>query len=300
MIITSAAIRAINKGFKSLYMDAYQGGPAKVPEFAMRTTSASAEEIYGWLGAVPGMRELLGEVVIRNLSEHAYSIRNKIFESTIGVKRENIERDKLGVYTPLITAMGASARQHPDELLANALLAGFTTPCYTGKNFFDANHEPKKGGTKFSNKGTKKLSAANFEIARTNIKSRQNAEGRPMNLGTDLRLIVSPANESLGRQILIADTIPGGGTNVNQGTAKLEVWPLLSGSPDGWFLVENGQPVKAFIHQVEKETEFNSLTDPDSEHVMLRQEFLHQAYGRYNVGPGLPELAYGSTGADAA
>lgn len=300
MIITSAAIRAINKGFKSLYMDAYQGGPAKVPEFAMRTTSASAEEIYGWLGAVPGMRELLGEIVIRNLSEHAYAIKNKIFESTIGVKRENIERDKLGVYTPLITAMGASARQHPDELLANALLAGFTTLCYTGKNFFDLNHEPKKGGTKFSNKGTKKLSAANFEIARTNIKNRKNAEGRPMNLGTDLRLIVSPTNESLGRQILIADTIPGGGTNVNKGTATLEVWPLLAASEDAWFLVENGQPVKAFIYQVEKETEFNSLTDPESEHVMLRQEFLHQAYGRYNVGGGLPELAYGSTGADAA
>jgi len=43
-----------------------------------------------------------------------------------------------------------------------------------------------------------------------------------------------------------------------------------------------------------------ALDDPRSEHVLLKKEFLHQAYRRGNVGYGLPELAYGSTGADAA
>ena len=76
-----------------------------------------------------------------------------------------IERDKLGIYNGFLTAMGKSARRHPDKLLAAALVAGFTTPCYTGKNFFDADHEPQKGKGKFTNKGTKKLSAANYAAA---------------------------------------------------------------------------------------------------------------------------------------
>ena len=43
-----------------------------------------------------------------------------------------------------------------------------------------------------------------------------------------------------------------------------------------------------------------TLTQPDSDHVFKKHEFLYQAYGRYNAGYGLPELAFGSTGVDAA
>jgi phage major head subunit gpT-like protein len=300
MQITSATLRAINKQFKALYDEAYQGGPALVPNFAMRTTATTAEGVYGWLAAVPSMREWIGDAVIQNLKTHDYSIPNKEFELTVGVDRVDIERDQLGVYTPMLSSIGASARQHPDQLLADRLLGGFANKAYTGKNFFDANHEPVKGGTKFSNAGTKKLSAANFQTARENIKSRRNSAGRPMNLGKDLVLIVSPKYEATGRAILVADLVNGGDTNVNKGTARLEVWPLLSASEDSWFLLDVGQVIKPFIHQVEKETVFTSLDDPNSAEVMLKKRFIHQAYGRYNVGFGLPELAYGSTGADAA
>lgn len=300
MQITPSTLRAINKQFRSLYDEAYQGGPALVPNFAMRTTATTAEGVYGWLGAVPSMREWIGDAVINNLRAHEYSIPNKEFELTVGVDRVDIERDNLGVYSPMVQAIGASARQHPDQLLADRLLGGFTQKGYTGKNFFDLNHEPVVGGTKFSNKGTKKLSTANYETARQNIKSRLNSAGRPMNLGKDLVLIVSPTYEATARKILVADKVGGGDDNVNKGTARLEVWPLLAASEHAWFLMDVGQVIKPFIYQVEKETQFHSLTNPDSEEVMLKKRFVHQAEGRYNVGFGLPELAYGSTGADAA
>jgi phage major head subunit gpT-like protein len=301
MIITSANLKALNKGYRTLFMGAYQGGAPMVDRFAMRTQSSSKEEFYGWLGAVPGLRELVGEVNIRNLVDHNFSIENKEFESTVGVTRADIERDRFGVYNPLFTAMGVAARQHPDELLADLMVAGFTSKCYTGKNFFDTDHAPKgTKKTKFSNKGTKKLSAANYEIARANIKSRLNSEGRPMNLGSGLVLVVSPAYESTAREILIAERVAGGDSNVNKGTASLEVWPQLAANEDMWFLLEEGQPVKPFINQVEVETEFASLDNPNDDHVFKKKEFLHQAYRRGNVGYGLPELAYGSTGADAA
>lgn len=302
MIITSTTLSALNKGFRTQFMDALHGGGATpyVDRYALPTTSTSAEEIYGFLAAVPGLRELLGEVVIRNLIDLNYRVPNKEFESTIGVKRTDIERDNFGMYNMMFPAMGVAARNHPDELMFALMIAGFTTTCYTGKNFFDTNHEPIKGKTKFSNLGTKKLSAGNFQTARANIKSRLNTEGRPMNLGSNLVLVVSPDNEATGRSIVVADKVGGGNDNVNKGTASLDVCPLLATNPDMWFLLDLGFPLKPFINQTEVATQFNSLDDPKSETVMLKQKYLHQAYRRGNVGLGLPELAYGSTGADAA
>lgn len=302
MVITSDSLRALNKGWTTLFLEAYQGGNYKplISSFAQTTSSMSKEEFYGMLAAIPGLQELVGEITIDNVSDVGFSITNKEFHRTIAVKRTDIERDQFGMYKMLFPSMGTAARVHPDELLFAAMTGGFTSLCYTGKNFFDNNHEPVKGKLKFSNKGTKKLSAANFEEGRKNIKSRRNTEGKPMNLGTDLVLVVSPTNESLGRQIVVADKVAGGNDNVNKGTARLEVCPLLSSNEDMWFLFELGYPIKPFINQVEKELEFLALTNTSDSHVLLQREFVYQAYRRGNVGYALPELAYGSTGADAA
>ncbi|MGC3991691.1 MAG: Mu-like prophage major head subunit gpT family protein [Chthoniobacteraceae bacterium] len=128
-----------------------------------------------------------------------------------------------------------------------------------------------------------------------------------------LLLIVAPQNEVTARQILQADFVQQtaqntGGTaiaaaavsNVNKGTAELVVWPQLSTNPDTWFLVETGMPVKPFLFQEEKPVALNALTQPESDHVFKRHEYLYQAYGRYNAGYGLPELAYGSDGSTDA
>lgn len=307
MIVNSANLNLLNRGWKTIFMEAYQGGGGKMYAelFAMRTSSSSAEEFYGWLSAVPGMREMLGEAVVKSLSNHDYKISNREFESTVGVKRTELDRDNYSIYNRFFQAMGTAAQEHPDELLFEVMIDAFTKPCYTGKNFFDANHEPVKGGYKFSNKDTKKLSAANFVAARKRIKSRRNSQGRPMNLGRKLVLVVSPTWEDTARQILIADTVPNAAgtasqSNVNKGSADLEVCPRLSANEDAWFLLELGQALLPFINQIEKEVEFNSATNLSDSEILMTHEFKWQTYRRGNVGFGLPELAEGSTGEDAA
>jgi phage major head subunit gpT-like protein len=308
MQINTANLAALTKGYRILYDQAFQAAAPVWSTMAMATTSSNEEEFYKWLGSVPGMRKLVDVVQVKNLASHGYSIKNDEWEDTIEIPQKDIERDSYGVYNPMLSAMGAAAAQHPDELVANLYVNGFSTKCYTGKNFFDTNHEPQLGKQKFSNLGTKKLSAANFEDARYNIKSRKNAHGRPMNLGKDLALVVSPKNESLARQILQADltqiaaggTNVGGVTNVNKGTARALIWPQLTTAEDAWYLIDFGQVMQPFIMQFEKQPTLESLTQPNSEYVMLNHKFLYQVYARYNAGYGLPELAFGSTGADAA
>ena len=146
MLVNAANVAEIFRNFRVIFMDAYHG--ATTPDWemlAMRVESNAAEESYDWLGAIPTMRKLVGEVQINNLAANQWRILNEEFENTIGVKRKDIERDRLGIYRPLLQLMGADARKFPDYMLAKLLCDGFTTKDYTGKNFFDANKEGTPG-----------------------------------------------------------------------------------------------------------------------------------------------------------
>lgn len=299
MDITRGNLAAVFVGIQTLWDTSFQGAAPEWNKIAMKTTSKSASEIYSWLGAVPGMKKLVGESTIQNLSQSNFSIVNEEFDSTVGIKRSDIERDSIGTFTPVVQSLGIAAAQHPDELVGDALSAGFTTKDYTGVNFYGTNkpHEPdNKKSSKFSNKGTAALSGASFGVAKANIKGRKNAKNRSMKLGKKLLLIVPPTLEDTARKILKADTIDGGDTNIQKDTAELHVCADLATDTE-WHLIDSGLPVKPIIFQEEVATEFNSQTDPGSDHVFLKKEYLFQAYGRYAVGYGLPQLAYGSTGA---
>ncbi len=302
MLVNTANIQAIFKGYRVIFQGAYQGLKNTLWEsIAMRTNSTGESEDYSWLAAIPGMRELLGEVVIKNLAAHKWNIANKEWEDTIGLKQAFVERDTYGLLNRLVESMGQVARQTPDVLVSDLLVSGFDKKCYTGKNFFDSNHQPVEGGTKFSNVGVKKLSAANWDTARASLRGRKNSAGRAINLGRDLVLCVSPENEGLAKRILEAENDSAGATNIYRNTGRVLVIPELSGNNrEMWFVLEVGLPIRPLIVQIEKEPDVVSVTNVNDSHVVKKHEFIFQAYGRFNAGYGLPELAYGSDGTQAA
>lgn len=107
---------------------------------AMEVPSTTSENVYGWLGQFPQMREWVGDRVIKNLKQHDYTIKNKTYEATIGVKREEIEDDQYGMYALTAQELGRVAAEHPDMLSYALLGQGFTTLCYDGQYFFDTDH----------------------------------------------------------------------------------------------------------------------------------------------------------------
>jgi phage major head subunit gpT-like protein len=92
------------------------------------------------LGQFPSLREWIGPRVIKNLMAHGFSIKNRLFESTIAVDRVSIEDDRYSVLGPVLSEMGMAAGDHPNELVMSLLGAGFTTQCYDGQYFFDTDH----------------------------------------------------------------------------------------------------------------------------------------------------------------
>ncbi len=140
MIINSATLAAAFQSFQTLFNQAFQGVSPRWQKVAMRVPSLTKEEIYAWLNAFPKMREWIGDRVLRNLSTSDMKITNKDWEVTVEVDRNDIEDDRLGIYSPIIQQMGQSSGEQPDELVFALLALGFTTAGYDGQYFFDTDH----------------------------------------------------------------------------------------------------------------------------------------------------------------
>ncbi|MEB6607572.1 Mu-like prophage major head subunit gpT family protein [Aeromonas sanarellii] len=148
-MITPALLQSLFTGFKKNFEDAKSEAPSQYTKIATVIKSTTKSNTYGWLGKFPSLRKWIGDRVIESMKTHGYQIVNEDFEATVGVDRNDIEDDELGIYAPLFAEMGRSAGVHPDELCFGLLGAGFTTPCYDGQYFFDTDHPvyPKADGT---------------------------------------------------------------------------------------------------------------------------------------------------------
>lgn len=293
MIINPQALRGIYVGFNTLFNKAFAEQATIYQRVATVVPSTTDAETYAWLGAIPGMREWIGDREIANISASSYTIRNKDYEVTVAIPRNDIEDDKLGLYNPAIQMLGQSVAEHPDELIFDLLAKGFAEKCYDGKPFFSADHAI--GKKKVSNVGTAPLSMAAYKAARSAMMSLKNEAGRSLKLIPDL-LVVPPALESAANDILVADII-NGTKNTMQGTAKVLVVPQLAGNDTAWYLLCTSRPLKPLIFQQRKAPKFASKTDEKDDNVFMEKLFIYGADCRDNVGFGFWQMAYGSTGA---
>ncbi|MDM8181261.1 Mu-like prophage major head subunit gpT family protein [Marinobacter salarius] len=149
MIITPALLVALMTSYKKEYQAGQTMAEPQWDQVASRVGSSSRSNTYGWLGQFPTFREWVGDRVIKDMQAHGYEITNKLFESTVGVARTDIEDDNIGAYAMLFQEMGRAAAIHPDELVFTLLAAGGSTLCYDGQNFFDTDHPvyPNVDGT---------------------------------------------------------------------------------------------------------------------------------------------------------
>ena len=140
MILTPPNLRTLYTGYSSAFQSGFNGVEPQYKRAAMIVPSATRSTEYGWLGEFPRIREWIGDRIVQNLSVKGYTIKNRSFESTIGVKRDDIEDDQYGVYTPMFSELGRLSASFPDELTWDLLKAGFNTPCFDGQYFFDTDH----------------------------------------------------------------------------------------------------------------------------------------------------------------
>lgn len=297
MIINQVNLRTLFIGYNVSFTKAFEDTEPQYPRVAMVIPSTTKEMTYAWLGQMPRMREWIGGREIQNLMAHTYTIQNKDFELTVKVPVNDIADDTFGIYTPIFGEMGLSAKTHPDELIFDLLGRGFELHGYDKVPFFSTNHplNDKKKVVQ-SNLGTKKLTAISYNQARSQMMQIKGEHGKSLKIMPDL-LVVSPQNEAIAKEILFADLIAGS-SNINKGTCELLVVPELADYPEQWYLLCTKRFVKPLIFQEREKPKLICKNKETDDNVFFDDTVLYGIKGRYNVGYGLWQLAYGSTGED--
>lgn len=149
MIVNPEALASINAQFKKAWNEAFNAVKTNHEEFTMVIPSTSASNDYGWVGSLADIREWIGDRVINDLSVHTYSIKNKDFELSHGVKRTDIEDDNLGIAQVIFKGHGKKFGEFPGKMSWNILKDGFAHVCYDGQYYFDTDHPvyPNSDGT---------------------------------------------------------------------------------------------------------------------------------------------------------
>jgi len=289
MNVNGAALNAIFLNLKTVFNNTFKDVPVEYPAIAMVVPSNGAYVDYRWLANFPQMKEWIGKKHITKLAEYDYVIRNKDFAATVEVRRNDIEDDQLGIYKPQAESAAWSAKQHPDELVFEAVNNSFTAKCYDGQSMISTSH--KVGKTNVSNKGTKKLSIetlakaqASFGAARTAMRKFKDESGRPLNI-TPTVLLVPAALEDIANALMTVDRLEDGKPNPYKGTAKVQVSARLT-DDNAWFLLDTTKPVKPFVYQVRKKPDFVSQTNMDSPSVYMEGVFYFGAEARGASGYG--------------
>jgi phage major head subunit gpT-like protein len=303
-MITSATLNGLRTQFRNDYQKAYSLAPNWYNQISTTIPSSTKLNTYGWAADLPQMREWVGERVVRNMKEYAYTLLNKEWELTYAVKRTDIEDDSLGIYTMTFAGLGTQAKKHPDLLLRDVIQAGQNTPCYDGLSFFNTSHyvdplDAAKGTYSNYSASGMALTSANYESVRATMMAYKGTSGIEMGIIPNV-LLVPPSLEVTAKRIVKSSMVPSAaGTapedNQLQGTAEIIVAPELANQPTRWYLLSTTMGIMPFVYQLRQAAEFVMLTNPQDPNVFSLNEFRFGSYMRDNAGFSLPFLAYSAS-----
>lgn len=296
MILNQANLKGIDTAYNAIFNKAFSEAETNYERVSMVVKSGTREMDYVWLGQFPKMREWIGGRELQNLTASSYTIKNKTFELTTSIPVNDIQDDLYGLYSPIIAEMGLSAKAHPDELVFGLLAKGFTENSYDGVPFFSNKHPFDSKGRTQTNMGTKKLSAESYAEARTAMMIIKGEHEKSLKIVPDL-LVVPPQLEAIAREILFADLICGS-TNVNKNTCELLVEPELVDYPEQWYLLCTKRKIRPLIFQERETPKLVCKNKESDDNVFFDDEIVYGVKSRSNVGFGLWQLAYGSTGTE--
>lgn len=147
MEINSQNLRSLFAAFNASFQNGFAGVTPEWNKIATMVPSSTETENYSWLGEWPDLREWIGDRQVKSLSASSYSIKNKSFESSVGIKRTKLEDDVYGIYAPMFQELGRASAVHPDQLVFQLLQDGFSSTCYDGQYFFDSDHPVGAGAS---------------------------------------------------------------------------------------------------------------------------------------------------------
>lgn len=289
MLITTDNIKSLSRGWSTIYGEAYQEAKAWSSALTTEVPSTTSENVYGWLAEDGKMREWLGERVIQSLAARDFVIRNKDFEYTVGVDRNDIEDDNLGIYRTKFKGMAYAAKKWPDDLVLDLLVNGQNRICHDGQSYFDVDHpvNPNRGslGVQSNYLLSTPFSEANFEAAWLAMTTLKDESGREMGIMPNV-LVVPPALTIAAKKLVNLTTVAQGGANVFYSMVNVVTIPELASKPTEWYLFDTTKAVMPLIFQLRKAPTWENMDKPSNENVFMRKKLIYGIDSRGNAGYG--------------
>lgn len=273
MLVTKTAIQNLQVGFSQIYRTGWSATAPRLVELATTVPSSTRTNTYGWMARLLKMRKWEGPRLIQNLNTHAYTLENEPYELTVGVDRDDIEDDQLGVYNPLFDELGRNSAKWPDQVLKLVLQLGITNLGFDSVAFFAATHPLNPAGNQSNNFTTTALTPANFGIVRAAMMGYTGEDGEPLGVMPNL-LIVPPQLEDTANTIVLAEFGAGGATNVQRNQARVLVIPELANQATTWYVADVSHAIKGLVWQLRKAPEFVSKTELTDDNVFFQKQFI--------------------------
>lgn len=285
---------ALEKGLKTTFNKAYN--EAKQPDLMAITTkvpSTSASEKFGWLGDMPQLREWFGDRQIKEAADHEYTITNRDFEGTVGVDRNEIMDDQMGIIKPRIQTLAVRAKEHPNVLLSGLIVNGTTLLAYDGSAFFANRTAPNDnllGGTGttdaqiLTDMGTVRAAMMRFE----------DDNGEPIGMVFDTIVCPPELLDAFGRIMSSATHIAATASGVEnqwKSVVKRVIVNWRLSDVDDWYAFAADRPLKPLIYQERKAPEFVSINKSTDPEMFMRKRALFGVDYRGNAGYGFFQQA---------
>lgn len=295
-LVNQSKLNAVTIGYRKLFQDSMKendGLESIARMFMMDARSTGTEENYNWLGAAPSVEEWIGDRPLSRLRADDYSIKNKDWANGIALKLNDLNDDRLGLMSPIISQLANKFKYFTFKRFLSLVENGDTELCYDGLAFFSASHVSGSSGTQSNVDTSNALSSTTFEAAYAAMTEYVNDRAEVLGIvpthlwcGTTLR--------PTAMEIVDAKLVDDGDSNTNRGLVKPLIIPGLADATM-WGLVDLSSPYKPFIRQERNPINFTAMDKADSEHVFSHKEVRYGADWRGNFGYGLWQSMYMST-----
>lgn len=302
MSLQTASYQAVQRDITITFNNAVKGNEPIHPVLATQVSSTSADEKYGWLGELPGMREWIGPREFKQIRAADYELKNRDWEQSLEFQKNDIDDDRMGSFKPKTEALAEEAVFHPDELLFEVMNAAGSSVCYDGQYFFDTDHVWGDSGTQ-SNIVPQDIATAaeptpaefrnSFHAALIRMLGFKNDQGKPFmrpriqKLGNLVAVVPLNMYEAAGKAF-DQQYVTGGESNyvIERPTIIPSVYSgdtEFGGSSTNWQLYYTGGRIKPFMFQARKPLQFQMKGADDIEESILKA----MTWARYNVGYGM-------------
>lgn len=286
----------LEKGLRTDFavkMAEFLAGRIKSPglmKAVMTIPSSSSYEKMGWIGAMPGVQEWIGELKAKSFEEYDYTIKNKDWASAVPIYENDIDDDQIGVLSKIPALLVKRIMAHPEKLLISLLTGGTTGLAYDGVAFFSDVSGARTFDNLLAGTGTSLAQIeADLNAAQVAMAKFTDDQGEALNIEGDM-IVCPKALENKFRRLVNSQTDP---TASAQGTfnpyaGKYTIVAdarLDAADANDWYLLASSEIFSPLVLSMRKEPEEKIEKVPGT------KTYTMSADGRYNVGYGLPLLA---------